>query len=140
MKQLTPFALILMVATPCLTASAGQRSSLPLSINLSTHTASGALGSVRAGGNSGDWIDCQIQGDFPPGSGFRFVQCDAGTAGPLSSISCTSSDSSLIFAAQAMQSDSWVSFKTDTSTFCNGGPCCTDLTVYTGSRYLPLPL
>jgi hypothetical protein len=142
MKKLAPVFLIAAAVTPCLTASAGFRQpAAALSINMSTLTASGMIGSVRSTGGGGDYLDCQIAGDFPPGSRITFAQCDAQTGtkdqnGQIHStgnLSCISLQPSIIAVVQSIHSDSLVSFSTSSDMGCLGQRCCTSVSVYNGS-------
>lgn len=136
MKKFVPLLIAVAAAVPCFPASAGLRQSLPLVLNLSALQASGAIGSVRDGGTSSDWIDCQLLAGFAA-PGDSWVECDAMNANGL--LSCFSNSASMISVVQSMQSDSYINFTASTATNCNLlGRCCNSIQIGTGSHYLPV--
>jgi hypothetical protein len=113
-------------------AHAGARQTQNLAINLSELAATGALGSVRAGGGATDYIQCQVQsGQITIGD--LYVECDAGNSS--GSIFCRSTNANIVAVAQTIQSDSYIAFS---GTSCGAG-CCTlsSLNVYNGSIFAP---
>ena len=121
----------LIVALPVLLAApavfAGLKLSIPVTVNTSSGSASGAQGSARSSSDSRQFIGCQTYN----GASTTVGICEASDAvGTVAS--CYFLDDRLGHVAQSINGDSYISFSWNVST----GVCLT-LRVNNGSGYAP---
>ncbi len=92
-------------------------------------SANGALGSARNSGNTTEQIGCNLYSD---GSTFHQVSCSA-TAADGSTASCSSESRNVVFALNALKSDSHLAF----SGGVDGGECNSRVEIINSSKYRP---
>jgi hypothetical protein len=108
-------------------AHAGYRGTYAVTINLTSHVASGSLGSARNSADALEYIGCAIYG-YP---GSISAQCAAYDANANYAY-CTASDPALVEAARSVSGDSWLQFQWDQTT-----QECTGIVVRNQSSFEP---
>lgn len=112
------------LAVTSASALAGFKTNANVTVDTSNRFASGALGSARSSGDSVQYIGCSVTDAV----GQAYVTCTArNSAGTVAS--CSSTDYGKVTVASAINSDSFVFFRYDTS------GVCTYLSVSTYSHY-----
>jgi len=97
------------------TALAGMKGSFTVSVNTSTMTATGSMGSARNSSDGQQYIGCQVSASSSSSS--ATVSCFASdSTGKYAG--CTSSTPAFVQAAQAIAADSWISFTYNSSSIC----------------------
>lgn len=113
-------------ATYVCTATAGLKSSFPVTINTSARTASGSAGSARNSADGNQYIYCTLIGTTS-----ITATCFAHDSTTNPAVSCSSTNANIVGAVKAVASDSLISLAWDTQNHC------TQVQVVSGSYLEP---
>ena len=104
-------------AIPLTEALAGIKEEAPLVIDMTEHSAYGAIGSVRNSRARDQFLGCQINA-FGSSVDALCIARGKDTTGTLQFVSCQSFDPAFVQAAMAVGPDSYINFSWDQSGIC----------------------